>query len=229
MIKILKVKDLPLDDRPREKLLIRGTSSLTDAELLAILIRAGTKGHSAIEIAQKLISEQSDLANVALLSINELKKIKGIGRDKAVTLIAAFEIAKRVQMQNRWEKNTTISSPEDIAEMLIPMLKDEPKEKFLIACLNRANRLIKIEEISVGSLDTSIVHPREVFKAAIENLSASIILIHNHPSGNAVPSEADKKITKQLVNAGTLLDIPVFDHIIIAGNKFFSFVSEKIL
>jgi len=218
-----------LDDRPREKLLLRGTASLTDAELLAILIRTGTKGHSVVEIAQMLISEHKDLANVALLSVNELQKIKGIGKDKAVTLVAAFEIAKRVQMQNRWENKTKISSPDDIAELLIPMLKDEQKEKFLIACLNRANKLIKIEEISVGSLDSSIVHPREVFKAAIENLSASIILIHNHPSGNAVPSEADKKITKQLVSAGTILNIPVFDHIIIAGNNFFSFVSKNIL
>jgi DNA repair protein RadC len=122
-----------LDDRPREKLLLRGTASLTDAELLAILIRTGTKGHSVVEIAQMLISEHKDLANVALLSVNELQKIKGVGKDKAVTLVAAFEIAKRVQMQNRWENKTKISSPDDIAELLIPMLKDEQKEKFLIA------------------------------------------------------------------------------------------------
>ncbi len=218
-----------MDDRPREKLLLRGAKNLTDAELLAILLRTGTKGKSALEISQELLKHFENLAVISNLSVNDLKRNKGIGPDKAVALVAAFEIAKRVQLQSKWRFDKRIKSPDDIADLLIPLLKDEPKEKFLIACLNRTNKLIKLEEISVGSLDSSIVHPREVFKAAIENLSASIILVHNHPSGNCEPSSADKKITKQLVEAGTLLDIPVFDHLIIAGNKFFSFLAEKIL
>ncbi len=193
------------------------------------MLRTGTKGKSAVEIAQALLSEFKNLAVISNLSVNDLKKIKGIGPDKAVTLISAFEVAKRVQMQSKWYSDKKIKSPEDIADMLIPLLKNETKEKFLIACLNKANKLIKLEEISVGTIDSSIVHPREVFKAAIENLSSSIILVHNHPSGNLTPSNADIKVTKQLVEVGTMMEIPVFDHIIIAGNKFFSFVEEKIL
>ncbi len=202
---------------------------MTDAELLAILIRTGTKGKSAVEISQSILTEFKNLAVVSNLSVTDLQKIKGIGPDKAVTLISAFEIAKRVQMQSKWQSDKIIKSPDDIASLLIPMLKNEPKEKFLIACLNKANKLIKLVEISVGSIDSSIVHPREVFKSAIENLSSSIILVHNHPSGNPKPSNADMKVTKQLVEVGTIMEIPVFDHIIIAGNKFFSFVEEKIL
>lgn len=225
----MRVKDLPLDDRPREKLMLRGAQNLTDAELIAILLRTGTKGMSVITVAQNLITGQGNLAVLASKPLNILTKNKGIGNDKAATLIAAFEISRRILSQSKWFSDKKITSPKDIADIFIPMLKDELKEKFIIVCLNSANKIIKIETISVGSLNSSVVHPREIFKAAIENSSASIILIHNHPSGNPEPSNEDIAITKKMVEAGKILDIPVFDHLIIAGNNYTSFVERRLI
>jgi DNA repair protein RadC len=225
----MKVKDIPLDDRPREKLLLRGAKSVTDAELLAILLRTGTKGSSVIEIAQKLISKYSNLAQLALQSAKALQKNLGIGKDKAATLVAAFELSRRVESQSKWFSNKSVTSPVDIAEMFIPLLRDESKEKFIVISLNTANKIIRYNVVSTGSLSGSIVHPREVFKIAIENNSANIILMHNHPSGNKNPSTEDIKTTHTLVEAGKLLDIQVFDHIIIADNSYYSFVENRLI
>ncbi len=226
---INRVKDLPLDDRPREKLYKYGAESLSDSELLAILLRTGSKNFSVIELAQNLIKENNNLVGLVNKSVDELVKIKGIGKDKAVTLLAAFEIAKRIQVQSKWLLDKKITSPDEFAEMLIPMLKNENVEKFYIACLNRANKLITLKKISEGSLHQSIVQPRDVFKIALDTDASSIILVHNHPSGNAEPSEADKKITNKLKKIGELFEIPVLDHIIIAGNNYYSFVEKKLL
>jgi DNA repair protein RadC len=225
----MNVKDLPLDDRPREKLLLRGPQSLSDAELLAILIRTGTKGKSVITISQELVSENENLAVLASKHPSHFTKKEGIGKDKAATLLAAFEISRRILSQSKNFSDKKITSPQDVAEMFIPLLKDELKEKFMLICLNSANKIIKSETISIGNLNSSIVHPREIFKAAIENSSASVILMHNHPSGNPEPSTEDISITKKLVEAGKMLDIPVFDHIIIAGNSYTSFVERRII
>lgn len=224
-----KVKDLPIDDRPREKLLLRGAQNLTDAELLAILLRTGTKGKSVIAIAQEIISKEDNLAKLAVKSTSELVKIQGIGKDKAATLLAAFEISRRILSQGKWYSQKKITSPKDVAEIFIPLLRDELKEQFIVVCLNSANKIIKYEKISVGNLNSSIVHPREVFKAAIENNSASIILIHNHPSENPEPSNEDISITKKLVEAGKIMDILIFDHIIIAGSSFTSFIERRLI
>ena len=224
----MKVKDIPLDDRPREKLLLRGAQNITDAELLAILLRTGTKGISVIEVAQKLIGKYSNLAQLALQSAESLQKNLGIGKDKAATLVAAFEISRRVESQSKWFSNKSITSPIDVAEMFIPILRDEVKEKFIVISLNSANKIIRYNVISVGNLTGSIVHPREVFKIAIENNSANIILMHNHPSGNTEPSKDDIHITKKLVDAGKLLDIVVFDHIIIGNDNYYSFIENRI-
>lgn len=143
--------------------------------------------------------------------------------------MAAFELSRRIQSQKKWFSNKKISSPSEVAEIFIPLLKDELKEKFLLINLNTANKIINYNVISVGNLNSSVVHPREVFKSAIENTAASVILMHNHPSGNCTPSEEDKKLTKKMVEAGKLLDIPVFDHIIIAGNSYTSFVEKRII
>ncbi len=229
MSKVFKVKDLPFEDRPREKLLKQGASSLTDAELLAIILRTGTKGNSVIQVAQELIKEFGNLSALASESVDRLMKIAGIGRDKAVSLMAAFEISRRVQSQSKWFKNKQIKSPEDIAEIFIPLLVDEMKEKFIVICLNQANKIIKYVTVSEGILNSSLVHPREVFKAAIEQHSASVILLHNHPSGNAEPSNEDISITKKLCESGKILDIPVRDHIIIAGTNFTSFAKKGLL
>jgi DNA repair protein RadC len=224
-----RVKDLPIDDRPREKLLLRGAQSLTDAELLAILLRTGTKGKSVIHMAQEIISKETNLAKLAVKSSAELIKTTGIGKDKAATLLAAFEISRRILSQTKWFSTKKITSPSDIAEIFIPLLRDEVKEQFLVVCLSSANKIIRYERISVGNLNSSIVHPREIFKVAIENNSASIILIHNHPSENTEPSSEDIAITKKLVEAGKMMDIPIFDHLIIAGNSYTSLVERRLM
>ncbi|HSD64311.1 MAG TPA: DNA repair protein RadC [Ignavibacteriaceae bacterium] len=223
------VKDLPLDDRPREKLKLRGAQNLTDAELLAILIRTGKRGKTVIQVAQELINNYGNIAVLSTKSINTLIETPGIGNDKAASLLAAFELSRRIQMQSKWFSDKKVTSPQDVADIFIPFLRDEVKEKFIIVCLNSANKIIRYETISVGSLNSSIVHPREVFKAAIENNSASIILIHNHPSGNPEPSNEDIAITRKIVESGKIMDIPVFDHIIIAGNTHTSFVEKRLI
>jgi len=224
-----KVKDLPLDDRPREKLLLRGSQSLSDAELLAILLRTGTKGKSVVQVAYDLIQRYGNLASLSTKSYSELIKTNGIKKDKAATLVAAFEIGKRTAIQSKWFSEKKITSPEDVAHIFIPMLKDELSEHFYIVCLNAANKIIRIDLISTGSLDSSIVHPREVFKVAIENSAKSIILVHNHPSGNCEPSTEDISITKKLVEISKLMEIPVFDHLIIAENRYTSFVQKRLI
>ena len=223
------VKDLPAGDRPREKLLNKGVENLTDTELLAILLRTGIKDHSVIEIARDLLNENESLAVIASKSVEALAKYKGIGGDKAATLAAAFEISRRILSQNKWYSDKKITSPEDVASIFIPLLRDELKEKFIVVSLNSANKIIKYNTISVGSLNASIVHPREVFKVAIDNSSANIILVHNHPSGNAEPSNEDIAVTKKICESGKVLDIKVFDHIIIAGTSYTSFVEKRLI
>ncbi len=224
-----KVKELPVDDRPREKLILRGAQSLSDAELIAILLRTGTKGQNVIQIAQDLINKYGNLNILSMQTIDAIKNFHGIGKDKAATLIAAFEISRRADAQKKWFSNKKITSPSDVAEIFIPLLRDEVKEKFYVICLNTANKIIKNELISIGNLNSSVVHAREVFKVAIENNSANIILLHNHPSGNPEPSREDITLTKKLVEAGKLLEIQVFDHIIIAGNNYTSLVEKRLI
>ncbi len=187
------------------------------------------KGKSVLTIAQEIINKEKNLSNLASRSLDSLTKEAGIGKDKAATLLAAFEMSRRIQSQSKLTSNKKITSPQDIAEIFIPILRDEVKEKFIVVCLNSSNKVIKNETISIGNLNSSVVHPREIFKVAIDSLSASIILIHNHPSGNPEPSNEDISITKKIVEAGKIMDIPVFDHIIIAGDTFTSFVEKRLL
>ena len=223
------VKELPLDDRPREKLLLRGSQNLSDAELVAILLRTGKKGKSVLEISRELISNEGNLAKLATRTVDSLQKVSGIGKDKAATLEAAFELSRRILSQAKWFSNQKVTSPQEIAEIFIPMLRDDTKERFIVVCLNSSNKIIKHETISIGNLNSSVVHPREIFKVAIDCSSASIILIHNHPSGNPEPSNEDIRITKKVVESGKILDIPVFDHLIIAGDTFTSFVEKRLI
>jgi DNA repair protein RadC len=202
---------------------------LSDAELIAILLRTGKKGESVIQVARNLIEKYGRLNLLATQSLDAIKTIPGIGKDKAATLVAAFEISRRAESQDKWYSNKPISSPTDIAEIFIPLLRDEVKEKFYVICLNTANKIIKYEIISVGNLNSSVVHAREVFKVAIENNSANIIILHNHPSGNLEPSNEDISLTRKLVEAGKILDILVFDHIIIGGNQFISLVEKRVI
>lgn len=225
----MKIKDLPLDDRPREKLILRGPQSLSDSELIAIILRTGTKGKSVVQISQEIIKKSGNLASLAVKTVSAFTKDEGIGKDKAATLAAVFEIAKRVNAQIKWFSDAKITSPEDVAKIFIPLLKDEIKEHFFVLCLNSANKIIKYENISIGNLNSSVVHPREVFKVAIDNNSANIIVLHNHPSGNPEPSNEDISITKKLVESGKILGIEIFDHIIIAGNQYLSFVEKRLI
>lgn len=206
---------------------MRGAGVLSDAELLAILLRTGTKGNSVIEVARELLTKNSNLGLLATRTVDAIKKQKGIGRDKAATLVAAFELARRISISDKWFSNKKITSPADVAEIFIPLLRDEIKEKFIVVCLNSANKIIKFEVVSVGTLNSSLVHPREVFKVAIESDSANIILVHNHPSGNKEPSNEDIKITKTLIEAGKILDILVFDHLIIGSDSYTSLVESR--
>lgn len=225
----MKVKDLPLDDRPREKLILRGAQNLSDAELLAILLRTGSKNESVIVVAQKLLKEFGNVSVLASKSVEELTQIKGIGKDKAAALVAAFELVRRIEFESKWYSNKKITSPKEIAELYIPLLRDELQEKFYVVCLSSSNRIIKHELLFVGTLNASLVAPREIFKTALANNSANIILMHNHPSGNPEPSQEDISITRKISEAGKVLEIQIFDHIIIAGNSYMSFVEKRIL
>lgn len=224
-----KIKDLPIDDRPREKLILRGPQSLTDAELLAILLRTGTKGRSVVNVAQEMIFKDGNLARLASKTLSDLRKNPGVGKDKAATLQAAFEISRRIQSQNKWLFDKRVTSPEDVAEIFLPLFRDEVKERFIVVCLSTSNKIIGYETISVGILNSSVVHPREIFKTALEHNAASIILLHNHPSGNTEPSNEDISVTKKIVDSGKIMDIPVFDHIILAGDKYTSFVEKRLI
>lgn len=208
---------------------MRGPQSLSDAELVAILLRTGTKGKSVLSIAQDMLKQEGNLAVLSSKSHSALLKTNGIGRDKAATLVAAFELAKRILHQQKWLFDKKITSPEDVAEIYIPLLKNETKEQFWVLCLNNSNKIIKQETISIGNLNSSVVHQREVFKVAIDNNAASLILMHNHPSGNTEPSNEDIVITRKLVEASKIMDIPIFDHIIIAGNNYTSFVERRLI
>lgn len=200
----------------------KGAESLSDAELLAILLRTGTKNQSVLEIARGLIKENRNLFGLSDKSIEYFSAVHGIGKDKATAIFAAFEISRRVQIQSKWFSDKQITAPQDIADIFIPILRDEQQENFIVVCLNSANRIIKFKTITKGILNSSLIHPREVFKFAIENNSANIILVHNHPSHNCNPSQEDIQITKKMVEGGKILDIKVFDHIIIGGNDFLS-------
>jgi DNA repair protein RadC len=225
----MRVKELPIDDRPREKLILHGPQSLSDAELIAILLRTGIKGKSVIQVAQGLIKKYNDLNSLTSTTIHALKNFPGIGKDKAASLIAAFEVSRRADFQKKWLSNQIIKSPKDLADIFIPLLRDEVKEKFFVVSLNSMNKIIRYDLISMGSLNASVVHAREVFKVAIECNSANIILLHNHPSGNCEPSNEDIQMTRRLVEAGKILEIQVFDHIIIAGDNYTSLVERRIV
>lgn len=220
--KFRAIRDWRDDEKPREKLEKHGADKLTDAELLAILIRTGTKGVSAVDVARNLLDKYDNLNDLAELSVSLLNKVKGLGKAKAITIAAAFELGKRIETVdfNNFVKAT---SPQDIAGYFIPKLRNKKVELFYVVLINTAGRIIKEVLVSEGVLNASLVHPREVFKTAIIESAASIVLVHNHPSGNPNPSKEDINRTKELTKAGDLLKIQVHDHIIIAGNQYTSF------
>ena len=202
---------MPAEDRPREKLRQRGASALSDAELVAIFLRTGMKGRSAIDLAKDLL-RRHPLASLVSAPLEELSKTKGIGPTKAIQLKAAFELARRLSLPR---KRTPVNTPAEAAQLVREEMRDLDREEFRVLLLNTKNALIRVADVSRGSLNASIVEPREVFKDAIAASAAGMILVHNHPSGDPTPSSEDIAITKRLVKAGELLNIAVLDHIIL--------------
>jgi len=223
------VRDLPASDRPRERLKRLGAEALSTAELIACITGSGTRGDSVVMTSQKLLSEFGNLQNIASASIQELSKSRGIGEARAIQLKAAFEIGRRLADPDYAEKGNPVQSPEEAFTSMQEKLRGKKKEHFYVLCLDTRNRVSNKKQISIGNLDSSIVHPREVFKDAISSLAASVIFVHNHPSGDLEPSSEDVNLTRRLVDAGELLGIPVLDHIIVSDKGYTSLKSRNLL
>lgn len=220
----MKIKDIPEQNRPRERFKSHGAEALSDAELMAIILRTGTPKENAIEVSNNLMNKYP-LDKLFDCSLKELQEIKGIGQSKAMQLLAVSELGKRYNHAKQ-KPITKISSPEDVFHHMKYKLEGKKQEEFHILILNNQNTIVETHMVSKGILDAAIIHPREVFKPAIKNSASKIILVHNHPSGNPNPSPEDLNITSKLKEAGKLLDIAVLDHIIVAGDKWWSEVER---
>ena len=211
----MRIKDKPVSERPRERLAERGPGALSHAELIAILLRTGLKGANVVVVAEQLLAKYANsLHALALASVDDLQSVKGIGRDKAVTLVAAFALA-RAMAKDLQRESPVLDNPEAIVQLLREQNLVKNVETLQVLLLNTRRRLIRVEPVTDGTIDTLLVHPREVFKAAIAANAAAVVLAHNHPSGDPTPSEADIKVTRDLIRAGQLLKIEVLDHVII--------------
>jgi DNA repair protein RadC len=225
----LNIKSWSPDDRPREKLLLKGTSAISDAELVAILIGSGTSKLSAVELSKKiLLLGNNNLNELARLSVKDLMKIKGIGEAKAITIVAALELGRRRREQDPGEK-PKITSSKDAFDLLKGDMMDLPKEEFWVLLLNRANRVAKKKRVSEGGVSGTVADPKIIYKMALEELASGIIVAHNHPSGNLQASQSDLDLTKKLKEAGKFLEIQLLDHIIIANQKYLSFADEGMM
>jgi len=226
--KAFTVRDLPREERPRERLQKFGAEALSAQELLAIIIGRGVANRSVMSIAQELIAIFGSIKAVSEASLQELTTIKGVGIAKATQIKACFELGKRQDLEVD-KTNFDISSPQKVAKLISTTIKDKAKEHFKLILLNSRNKVIAVTHISTGTLTASLVHPREVFKEAIRHSAASVIIAHNHPSGDPEPSEEDIRMTKKLVEAGKLLGIEVLDHVIIGRDRPFSFKEKGMI
>lgn len=223
------IKELPEEERPREKMMRYGANRLTNCELLAILIGTGTKRNSALTLANSILSiEETGLAFLADCSPEELVCVEGIGMAKSCQIISAIELGKRIAGAPRGKK-ISLGSPDQVAALFMEEMRHRKKEVFKVLFLNTKNEIVAIEDVSVGNLNTSIVHPREVFRSAVKKGAASIILLHNHPSGNPTPSQNDIDVTRRLTETGKLLGIPVLDHLVIGDGAYLSFKEQMLL
>jgi len=223
----MKIKDFPKQLRPRERLMTEGALALSDAEILAIILRIGSAKENVLDLAHHLL-KQYDLQSLSRLRINTLKKQGGIGEAKACQIVASLELGRRVS-QFKVRKKITVDSAKNIAALFLPRLRGLQKEHFMGIYLDARKKILREETIFIGTLNESIIHPREIFKIAIDEGAAAIILIHNHPSGDTQPSDADVVITKELVQVGKIMGIEILDHIIIGGSKYFSFQESGLL
>ncbi len=222
------IRDWPEGERPREKLLESGPQALSDAELLALLIGSGISGATAVDMGREMVGAGGGLAALASRNARELSRMKGIGDAAAARILAAFEIGRRTAGGTRGGRRK-VRSPEDVVRWYGPLLRDMRREAFRVLLLDGANRILADRTVSEGTLNASLVHPREVFKPAVDHTAASVILLHNHPSGEADPSAEDRAVTAQLAEAGRLMGIPVIDHVIVAGDRYFSFAKEGLI
>lgn len=210
----MRLKDQPVTERPRERLVAHGANALSHAELIAIILRTGMKGANAVEIGRQLLARFGSLHALARASVGDLQKVKGIGRDKAVTLVAAFTLAGKMAAELQID-SPVLDNPENVVRLLREQNLLKNVETLQVLLLNTRHKLIRVEEVTDGTIDTLLVHPREVFKSAIAANAAAIVLAHNHPSGDPSPSDGDIKVTRDLIRAGQLLKIEVLDHIIL--------------
>lgn len=223
------IKSWAEEDRPREKLLQKGRAALSDAELMAILLGSGTAKLSAVDVAKLVLSAAgNDLNQLARFSVKELMRQKGIGEAKAITIVAALELGRRRKEADA-PARPTIASSRDIYRVVRPYLQDLPHEEFWVVLLNRANVVMRTVAVSRGGVAGTVADPKLIFKEALEQLASSIILVHNHPSGNKNPSAADIALTRKLKEAGHFLDLPILDHLIYTDNGYFSFADEGML
>ena len=224
--KSFTIHDLPISERPRERLQKFGVEALSAQEILALILGRGIAGESVMVTAQRLLSQFGSLKGIASASVEELSQVKGIGIAKASQIKAAFELANRLEGYSDAGSKPVVKTPDDVVGLVRGRLKGKKKEHFLALLLDTRNQLIKVAEISVGSLDGSLVHPREVFKEAISATAASVVFAHNHPSGDPTASEDDIRLTKRLAEAGEIVGIDVLDHIIIGDKNFLSLKRE---
>ncbi len=225
----LSIKNWQNDDRPREKLLLKGKQALSNAELIAILIGSGNTKESAVELAQRIMqSVDNNLINLSRLSINDLMKFKGIGEAKAITIVGAMELGRR-RREEEVKNKKKISSSKDVFEVFQPNLADSPFEEFWILLMNRANKIIGKHQISQGGVSGTVADPKRIFQLALENLASGIILCHNHPSGNIQPSSQDISLTNKIGEGAKILEINLLDHIIIGEENYYSFADNSMI
>ncbi len=225
----ISIKNWAADDQPREKLMAKGVQSLSDAELLAIIIRSGTREILAVELARKILAlSENNLTLLGKKTVSDLIKIKGIGKAKAIGLVAAFELGRR-RNQSELINRFQVTSSKEVFQYMQPILSDLEHEEFWVLYLNRSNRIIESYKLSKGGISGTVIDIRLILKKALEVLSSSLIICHNHPSGNRDPSENDRTITEKLKTAANLMDIKLLDHIIVSDNSYFSFADEGLL
>lgn len=225
----ISIKSWAVEDRPREKMLLKGIQSLSDAELLAVMIGSGTRNGSAVDVArQVLYTAENNLDKLGKYNVNDFKKIKGIGEAKAVTILAALELGRRRNL-SKMNEESRVTGSLDVFNLMHPVLADIVHEEFWILLLNRSNKVMDKKKMSQGGIAGTVTDIRMILKYALDSLASSLILCHNHPSGNEKPSEADISITRKLKDAAGIMDISLLDHVIIAGQKYYSFADENML
>ena len=224
----VSIEQLPAADRPRERLYDLGPDALADAELLALQLGSGRRGMSAIDVAREVLATYGSLAEMAGREATELAAVKGVGRAKAARLAAAFELTRRLRARTPGSRRV-LGSPSEVYAAFAPLMEDLKREVFRVALLDAQNRLLRDRIVSEGTLSASLVHPREVFKPAILESAASVILLHNHPSGDPTPSREDIRLTRQLVECARLLELPIHDHVVIGHGRFVSFAEQGLL